>query len=168
MSTAGPNRDPDEQALLALFDETADAASGPVLTKLGARAADVPLAARRRWRAFWFVAPGLAAGLAALLITLGPSLRRPSAPASSATMTESARPGAAASAQAPSPATPSRTPSVAPEPGAELGSLADLDDESSDATGAGLSFAPLYAPEPDKDVDAWLYATQTVLQDEIR
>lgn len=164
----GPSRDPDERALRALFDETAEQASGPVLTKLRARAVDVPFAARRRWRAFWFVAPGLAAGLTALLIAVGPSFRRaphlhaPSATAVDTAPVQTAAAASIANALNSARATPATSAALAAAD--ELGSLGDLADDSSDATGNGLSFDPLYAPAPDDDVNAWLYATKTVLQ----
>jgi hypothetical protein len=166
----GPDREPDERALLALFDETAEQASGPVLTKLRARAADAPLVARRRWRAFWFVAPGFVAGMAALLIAVGPSFHSargtPSATAFNSAPTQARAPGAPATAQ-PAGATSTAKQSATPALVDDLGSLGDLDEDTSDANGDGLSLDPLYAPAPDNDVNAWLYATKTVLQDGI-
>jgi hypothetical protein len=87
------NSEPDDD-LRVLFDATADEANGPVLTKLKARARDIPTLARRPW---WskLALPGftLLAGAAAtaLVLRAGPEapIAEP-APVATATLTPEA------------------------------------------------------------------------------
>jgi len=76
-----------EDDLRALFDSTATEANGPILTKLKARALDIPQTARRRWWVrFTVPAFALVAGVAAAAFLLkaapvapGPALESPAA-----------------------------------------------------------------------------------------
>ncbi len=93
-----------DEDVRALFDSTATEASGPVLTKLKARARDIPQTARRRWWAR-FAAPTFAlvtgAAAAAFLLKATPEVAAPMA--TSAT-------GVASTAQAPVAANPATEP----------------------------------------------------------
>src|SRR5262245_9096852 len=67
MSAEDPERD--ERELRALFDRTAERLDGPGLTKLRARAGDVPSSTRRR--PWWLVfAPIMAIAAGALIVVL--------------------------------------------------------------------------------------------------
>lgn len=155
-----------DQELMQLFDATADKPSGPTLTKLNARAADIPARVKRRprWRSLLFWAPGMAAAVAALVLVLSPSLKRsrpeplasgPKHPALSAPA-----PQKIARIQK-APATTTAAEATLDPDTADLG--AAFDDSDSTAT-AAISLDPLYGPSQDDDLDAWLYATDTVLK----
>lgn len=152
-----------DQELLQLFDSTADKPSGPTLTKLSARAADIPARVKRRprWRSLLFWAPGAAAAVAALVLVLSPSLRhsQPRALAPSAPALSARAPEKLAKAPAPKPAPAPPAPTVSPD---ETG-LAAFDDGDPTAT-ADISLDPLYGPSQSDDLDAWLYATGAVLK----
>ena len=62
----------DEARLRALFDRTADDASGPTLTRLSARAREVPSQGRRSWLSqLWAPALAVAAGAFAVVLATG-------------------------------------------------------------------------------------------------
>lgn len=153
-----------DQELSELFDRTAEKPSGPTLTKLSARAADIPARVKRRprWRSLLFWAPGTAAAIAALVLVLSPSFRHsrsqalaPSAPALSAPAPEKT-----AKAPAPKPA-PTAAATTANSDATDL--AAAFDDSDPTAT-ADISLDPLYGPSQDDNLDAWLYATGAVLK----
>ncbi len=115
-----------DEDVRALFDSTAAEASGPVLTKLKARARDIPLTARRSWWAR-FAAPTFAlvtgAAAAAFLLRATPEVAAPMG--TSATVV-------AATTQAPVAANPATA-----EPAPAVQDPDVLDDESEEEM-AGL------------------------------
>lgn len=166
----------DEARLQALFDRTAEQPSGPTLTKLAARAVDVPERAQRRprWLPRWAWSPtlaGLAVGAGVLAVTIGIVLRDPAeggkrpAPFLPGTV-ETTAPIARSS---PAPLVPSEPPE-ADDPsnddsdesfdGFELaGDLGDFEGESAD-----LDFDPLEGPASDSELDVWLEATAELVE----
>ena len=80
--------EPGEEELRRLFDATADQASGPTLTKLAARAGEVPEHAQRvpRWLPRWAWSPtlaGLAVAAGVLLVVVASRFGGPERPANS-------------------------------------------------------------------------------------
>jgi hypothetical protein len=157
---------PDEARLKQLFDASAARPSGPVLTKLRARAAEVPDRAPRapRWLPRWAWSPllgGLAVGAGALAVTIGVSLdRQPEAGPSPEVVTH-------APVQAPAPsalaASPSSTPSqddVADDVFDEGAELAEFDLGVDDPY---LDVDALDDPAED-DLDAWWEATADLVE----
>ena len=140
--------------LQALFDATAEDASGPLLTKLRARAAEVPERARRRpwWRTFGLAAPATAAALAGALAVMA----LPGTPEPLASFRAPIVPEALAAAR-PAP--------VVEEP------VASADDEEAltalafDESPSGFALDPMYAPTSDAELDAWLDATEGLLDE---
>jgi len=165
------DRDRDEERLQELFDRTGAEPDGVQLTKLKARAVDVPARARTRpWA--WIGAP-LAAALALALVVFIVRARDSRAPEATALSG-----GPTLHEQVPASATPlaSAAPSLAAEPSEqdELSddTLGDLDSDL-DAPVAGLSsladdpedwLAPLDSPA-DEEVDVWLSAAGAFLED---
>ncbi len=152
-----------DQELSQLFDATADQPSGPTLTKLSARATDIPAHVKRRprWRSLLFWAPGMAAAVAALVLVLSPSLRH-SGLAPSATHAALSAPVPEKIAKATKAPAPAPTPAATEDP--DTSDLAAVFDDSDSATTAALSLDPLYGPSQDDNLDAWLYATSAVLK----
>ncbi len=149
-----------DQELLQLFDGTADKPSGPTLTKLAARAADIPARVKRRprWRSLLFWAPGMAAAFAALVLVLSPSVHRSEPPALAPSAVHAPQKVAKALAPKPAPAAPTdATDSDAPD-------LAAAFDDGDPTATAAISLDPLYGPSQGDDLDAWLYATSAVLK----
>jgi hypothetical protein len=143
--------------LQALFDGTAEAASGPTLTKLAARAADIPERASRKPRFFprWAWGPafaGAAMGLGALLALHATRHVEPghAAQTASAAPTASFAVASAASSDR-EPATDEPRTAAAEEPADNLELLGDADE------GAHFDVA---GPQSDRDLDAWLAATK--------
>jgi hypothetical protein len=159
-----PNPERDEADLKALFDATAEPPTGPQLTKLRARAADVPTRGHRsRWRAW---APFFAIAAGALAIFVGRGLGSVGDPTATNTSTELV-------AAAPAPAPPGSVTSPAPAP--EPASLEDVTPEEAGAVMAGLGYgddglgvdllgAPFDEGDAD-DLDTWLEATDSFLED---
>lgn len=146
-----------ERELKALFDATAEAPTGAQLTKLKARATDVPGRRRRPLWLLWAPFLAVAAGFFAVVVLRGkPGPEQAHLP--SATIT--------ASEQIASVATPA--PSLAP-PGEEpagddldesLAGLDDLDDEpSTDVLAAPLDDAD------EEELDVWLAAADSFLEE---
>jgi hypothetical protein len=146
----------DEARLQALFDRTAELPSGPTLTKLSARAADVPARTKQRpwWQSLGFGLPAAAVVAGAVAVLALPELR-------SGGPTE--RAPIARTAETPPPAA---TEAVKPLPIEELDEpeTAVFADEMLAEMGAEDDLA-LYGPESDEDLDAWLDATQAMLDE---
>jgi hypothetical protein len=162
----------DEERLRQLFEATAEEPTGALLTRLTARAADVPERATRapRWLPRWAWAPtfgGFAVAVGALAATFGPSLLE-AAPNPALDVPNAIAPQAAPLARASaSAASGSLEPASAilPTDLAEVGLLAlDSDWEADDQLG-DVSLEPLHGPADDADLDAWLYATAALLED---
>lgn len=151
------DEDPAHAELERLFDATAREASGPTLTKLGARARDIPQQAPRksgllpRWA--WgpvFGVIALAAG--ALLAVRGAHSPSRSVEHVAALPSAATPPWAAA--------TGSNTAEVAlrapePSPSEELSDNAELSGDADDGAHFDVS-----GPQSDRDLDAWLAATK--------
>lgn len=149
-----PDPERDERELKALFDATSAAPDGMQLTKLRARAADVPSRKRAwRWQLFApFVALGAGAA-AVLLLRSGPE----PAPV--------ARVDPPALATTPAPAV-----AAAPEASAEPRLPEDVDENGPVAdlgyADEGLGIDELSGPADDEeDLDVWLDATGAFLED---
>lgn len=161
-----PDHDRDEARLKALFDATASEPDRVQLTKLSARAADVPGKGRRR--PFWqLVAPlaALAAGALAVFALRGmhsapPGVARAPSAVEAPQPTLPA-PSAVAKSPAPSATAPVPVTGEAPEGEAEgaaaVAGFTGGDDDSD-------WLAPLTEPADD-DVDAWLAATDAFLEE---
>ncbi|HMJ13811.1 MAG TPA: hypothetical protein VK524_20480 [Polyangiaceae bacterium] len=167
---------PDEALLRELFDASAEEPDGPLLTKLSARAAEIPSLPRRapRWFPRWAWAPstaGLAAAAGALAVTLSSWFGQPA---------EDVLPAAAAPVvalapipQAILPQNPQKKPSTTR--GMELPALGDLEASELDVDpealelGAEAALASeldaLHGPVTDAELDAWLHATSELLHD---
>jgi hypothetical protein len=164
----------DEVRLRRLFDASAAELSGPTLTKLRARAREVPERVPRapRWLPRWAWSPLLASfavGAGALAVAIGVWVRGPDgaspAPASGPqpVATQQAKPATLAPSVASSG-------SAAPEAddamdddafldeGTELAADFDLDVDQS-----YLDFDPLADPD-DRELDAWWDATEDMLE----
>ena len=166
--------DSDETAMRELFDASAEAARGPVLTKLAARAAEIPTLRRRApsWFPRWAWAPGaagLAAAAGALAVTFAGWFGEPS---------DELAPAAAAPAVAPAVALPpvaqvqpQKHGPVEPRQGATAAPRAEEPALATEPQTAGLAsesaleseLDALYGPPPDADLDAWLHATSELL-----
>jgi hypothetical protein len=161
--------DQEHQELQRLFDATAETAPGPTLTKLAARAADIPERARKsRFLPSWAWGPacaGMAMALGALLALrathhIGPQ-RADGAALGTTTPAVSVAASASASSSPDVSSDPEATSSDAPDPaprtaandeaGDSLELLGDADD------GAHFDVA---GPQSDRDLDAWLAATK--------
>jgi hypothetical protein len=164
--------DRDETALRELFDASAQEPSGPVLTKLAARASEIPTLPRRAplWFPRWAWAPGaagLAAAAGALAVTfaswfgepadqvgpaaMAPAVALPQLPTASEPQSKH---GPVEPRQAATAARDRVEPELGPEPQtAGLVSDSALDSE----------LDALYGPPPDADLDAWLHATSELL-----
>ena len=168
-----PDETDDELGLKRLFDASAAELSGPALTKLRARAREVPERAGRapRWLPRWAWSPllaGFAVGAGALAVAIGVWVRGPDGPAPAPTT----RPDVTV-AQPSQPAIKSAP--VASSRGApEADELADdelfLDENAElaadfdlDVDQSYLDFDSLDGPADD-DVDAWWEATADLLE----
>lgn len=148
----------DEAQLRELFDRTALEASGPTLTKLKARAADVPETAPSR--GFWrWLFPALAfAGGAALTAVV---LRTPDVPEPVATASPSQV------------VAPVEASSVAPPPALEEvvanmefdEDLNGLDHLTGDVHSDVAMWADLAPASDDTDLEMWLSATESFLEE---
>jgi hypothetical protein len=159
--------DRDEARMRQLFDASAEEASGAVLTKLSARAAEIPTKPRRvpSWFPRWAWAPGaagLAAAAGALAVTFASWFSEPSE--------QVAPPAVALAPLAPVLKAPRGDDAV--QPRKTSGAPPNTPNGDSDVSNAG-SVAPelaleseldvLYGPPPDADLDAWLHATSELL-----
>jgi hypothetical protein len=142
--------DQEHEDLKRLFEATAEGASGPTLTKLAARAADIPqlVGQKRRFLPRWAWGPAFAGAAMTLggvlaLHTMAPKRQPvPSQPvASVAVATASAREVNAAAPRATPPDDSSDSPEL----------LGDADE--------GARF-DVSGPQSDRDLDAWLAATK--------
>ena len=146
--------DQGHEELRRLFDDTAEQASGPTLTKLAARAADIPSTARRSgFLPRWAWGPLFAAAAATLggLLTLRGATRTParSGPELGSAAPAVSRAVAMTSTRELNAASP--RPTVAEEPADNLELLGDADE--------GARFE-VSGPQSDRDLDAWLAATK--------
>jgi hypothetical protein len=184
--------EPGEAELRRLFEGTADEASGPLLTRLAARAGDVPERAQRipRWLPRWAWSPtlaGLAVASGVLLVVLASRFGSPERPPGAPPPAETAavKPVGTPSAPklgAPPPTSEPTSMHLAQEgPDAdELDELDELDDDGSFAafesveTTALLELEsdwfdigvdPLSDAASDDDLDAWLAATADLVED---
>ncbi len=142
----------DETRLRALFDRTAMDASGPTLTKLRARAADVPTGARRSvWQRLFAPALAVAVGATAVVLATGPFSGLKPEPVASTQVKHSA------TVILPSVTAPAVQ---APEP---VPATAAMDDFGFGDSADDSLLSPLDGPANDEDIDAWLDATESVL-----
>jgi hypothetical protein len=176
------DRDEHERELPALFDDTADVPSAAALTRSRARAKEIPARVRRRRSAMWL---GLLA-IAGVLAMLVPMLGRHSAPdatsvarAPGASDRAAREPIASVRGSTPAPAPPSAVVASSEATESEL-AIDDVDDlglypddaapaDSVLAAAVGADFGAdefelLYEPPRDADLDAWLRATDDLLQ----
>lgn len=168
--------DNDETSVRQLFDASAEEPTGPVLTKLAARAGGIPSAPRRvpSWFPRWAWAPsaaGLAAAAGALAVTLASWFGEPPGERGPATTTPAVAPVVALApvpertqpqsndgpieprqAATAAPDSDERAPGTEPQTAGLPGDLA-LDSE----------LDALAGPPPDADLDAWLHATSELL-----
>jgi hypothetical protein len=155
MTMTPHDQDPEEADLKALFDSTADELAGPQLTKLKARAADIPLQRRPIWWRLW--APAFAVAMGALLVFGVQRMNRPDATNVVATTMKTARPAPA----------PSAVPSVEEEDELDdSDSLALVEEDESEDVYMDDGSEDLLAfgvPLGDDDLDAWLEATDELL-----
>jgi hypothetical protein len=172
------DRDEHERGLAALFDDTADVPSAAALTRSRARAAEIPGRVRRRRNALWLGLPAFA-GVLALMVMLG----RHSAPESSPFARAPATSDGVARESTPAalPLAPPSAVTAASEPPESEPASDDVDDLGFDLDDAAPAdsvlaasalgsdfgadeFEALYEPPPDADLDAWLRATDDLLQ----
>lgn len=173
--------DRDEAALRELFEATAQQPTGSALTRMAARASDVPRRASAwGWLLRWAWVPAVAsmgAAAAAWVLYFRPSTPMPSVPVPVALSAEpSATPGRSRTTALPVRTQPSASATAAPDapqdPLDELsgaGLLAGLDPDLTDddlATDPLQSeYDALFSPPSDADLDAWLLATNELLDD---
>ncbi len=149
---------PDEDRLRALFDETASEASRPTLTKLRARAADIPeLAQKRRGWLPRLLGPLVAVGVGAAAVTLATRGLDGSAPLPSASIARSG-----VHIELPASAPPAPAAGTLPGAAEDESELAlGMDDFGWSGGGDGL-LSPLDLPAEDTELDAWLDATASL------
>jgi hypothetical protein len=162
-----------EAVLKRLFDASATELSGPSLTKLRARAREVPERAPRapRWLPRWAWSPllgGLAVGAGALAVAIGVGIRGPESVSPGAMagpdalVSEQRAPRAADPPMASSSAAPEADDFLDEDPfleeSAELAADFDLDVDQS-----YLDFDPIDDPADD-DLDAWWEATADMVE----
>lgn len=158
-----PDRERDEAELAALFDETAEAPDGMQLTKLRARAADVPGRRRRsRWLAFAPVFAVFAGALAVVVYRGGPS--EVETARTTATTTESPVAPSPSSVGHPPEALQPQQLAATEEPDADLEESAPVAGLAAPDDGLGMD--GLSAPGDDADereLDRWLAAADSYL-----
>jgi hypothetical protein len=149
---ARPEEELDEAKLQSLFERTAELPSGPTLTKLVARAADVPRNKRRDWSwlSLRLALPASVVAVAAAVVIV-PRLGEPPAPGRPAPV------ALAAASSAPALA-PLETDQLDPQ---ELVASIDFDD----VDGSELSLDLMHEPASEAELDAWLVATATLLDE---
>jgi hypothetical protein len=161
-----------EAQLRRLFDASATELSGPALTKLRARAREVPERAPRapRWLPRWAWSPllaGLAVGVGALGVAIGvwvrgPESMSPSPVAGPETLVSQARePRSADPPVASSSAAPEADDLREDDP--FLDENAELADFDLDVDESYVDFDPLDGPADD-DLDAWWEATRDMVE----
>jgi len=151
------DEDPAHADLERLFDATAREASGPTLTKLGARARDIPQQAPRKSGSLPRWAWGPVFGVFALAAGALLALRGAHPPAKSAervaAVPSTATPPWAAATGSTGAGVATRAPELAP--GDELSDNAELSGDADDGAHFDVS-----GPQSDRDLDAWLAATK--------
>jgi len=155
-----PEHERDEHELKALFDATAEEPSGAQLTKLRARAADVPGRARRpRWL-FWAPFAAVAAGALLVVMLQGGAKDAEVARGTSTASVRFEAPAPSVTQHAPAPSQESTPDEEAPEENGALAELGDLNDGDDFEDFPG----PLDEPD-DAELDDWLAATSSFLED---
>jgi hypothetical protein len=165
MNMTHPDHDPDEAGLRALFDGTADELDGPGLTKLRARAADIPAQRRPAWWKLW--APALAVAMGGLVVFGVRTMNGPDSAATAQNTAQAPAPTAVALKTAPAEASVAPAPVVEDDP-EELAVLGedDEDTDSGDELALDEGSDDLLAfgvPSDDEELDAWLEATDELL-----
>jgi hypothetical protein len=152
MTDLDPERD-----LKALFDATAEAPTGAQLTKLKARATDVPARRRRPLWLLWAPFLAVAAGFLAVVVLRGkPAGEQAHLPSATITASEQI---ASTAPPAPSLATPGEEP-AGDDLDESLAGLDDLDDQpSTDVLAAPLDDAD------EEELDIWLAAADSFLEE---
>ena len=174
MTSDRDNRDDteNEAQLRQLFDASAAELSGPALTKLRARAREVPERAPRapRWLPRWAWSPvlaGLAVGVGALGVAIGVWVRGPEGvspapgPGPEALVSQASEPRPAAAPLASSIAAPETDDLLEDDPFLEEN--AELADFDLDVDQSYVDFDPLDDPADD-DLDAWWEATRDMVE----
>lgn len=154
----------EERELLDLFEATAEQPPPATLTRLQARAVDIPAHVRRRpaWIPRWAWAPGIA-GLAvaagALAVTIAPWL----------TEEVETVPVAQVAGSLPMPAVvpPAAAPQVSASVDPASVSADDEEDDLASDWGDDVDElgSALDAPSEDADLDAWLHATAVLVNE---
>ncbi len=146
---------PDDSRLQALFDRTAEEPTGAQLTRLAARAAEVPGRSRRLSWPVWLLGPALAATAALVLVlrTGGPAADSPATEIALSVPRQTIAQGAA-SLTAEAPVAPSYD-EIFPAAATAM-FTGEVDDF--DPLGGSLE-----GPTSDDDLDAWLAAADEIL-----
>lgn len=139
-----------ERDLRALFDATAEPLAGPSLTRVSARAAEVPGRARAGWRRFaWSFLPAACVAAGALVaVMLGRAAPDPPTASGGPTVL-----GSVSGAGAVAPASPAVVPLVEGPP--EVAFEEAWSDEDD-----GFGAAP---PSEDQELEAWALAAESLL-----
>jgi hypothetical protein len=164
-----------EAPIRKLFDASAEDLSGATLTKLTARAAEVSIQRVPAVHRFprWAWASGLsamAACAAALAMALGSWLSRPNEHGPAARALEVAMVPSPREARPRPQAGPALERGARPDWGARVeasadtGLIADLDLGWEDESPSEIEVDSLSGPEPEADLDAWLFATNKLLE----
>lgn len=168
--------DRDEAVVRELFDASAEEPSGPVLTKLTARAGEIPTLPRRlpSWFPRWAWAPGaagLAAAAGALAVTFASWFGEPTDELGAATATPAVAPAVVLPPIAKVQQPQSKDGPVEPRQGATA--APDLEERQPvpEPQTAELTSEPAFdsdldaldGPPPNADLDAWLHATSELL-----
>ena len=149
---------PDDRSLQELFDRTASPPTGAQLTKLAARAAEVPERARSRaWWPAWVLGPTLVAASALVVFVAWP-VPTPEVPGTVAPIGSVAR-----APEAPTPApdevlASSSDPTLYDDLLPTATAMFSVESDEFDALGGSLE-----VPSDDEDLDAWLAAADDIL-----
>jgi hypothetical protein len=106
----------------------------------------------------------MAAAVAALVFVLSPSLKHPRAGAVASGATHPALVAHVPEKVAKTPTAPATPAAPAATGDSDTADLAAAFDDSDATATAAISLDPLYGPSQDDDLDAWLYATDSVLK----
>lgn len=175
----------EDEKLSTLFDGTAEQPSPASLTKLHARAADVPGRVRRQRSIAWIVLPtalGSIAALAFVLVQHRSTSFSPTRPLAAVPRAVDTRPATPSTAPAEPPSAVARSESTAAptsEPAADdvtdelgfdtddsddaIGAAAALDTELGPSEGDGID--AMDDPPSDANLDVWLRATDELMQE---
>jgi hypothetical protein len=152
-----PDEQLDEARLQALFDESAELASGPMLTKFSARAREIPALARRRtwWLSLRIALPAGAALAGALAVLMLPGFGGSNVAAPPSV------PVAPASQIVASPVSPRVSESNDEAAAAEFAAGFGYADEGS---GSAIALDAIES-ESEAELDAWLVATADLVDE---